>query len=544
MRLFGCSSRRLRCALSFLGAVAGCRVGCSYLGTSVLQNQSETDFRKHKVVAQSNMKVELLPALTDNYMYLLIDEETREAAIVDPVQPQKVVDAVKKHCVKLTTVLTTHHHWDHAGGNEKLVKMVSGLKVYGGDSRVGALTQKVSHLTTFQVGALHVKCLFTPCHTSGHICYYVTKPNSSEPPAVFTGDTLFVAGCGKFFEGTAEEMYKALIEILGRLPPETRVYCGHEYTINNLKFARNVEPNNDVIKQKLAWAKETYNRGEPTIPSTIAEEFTFNPFMRVRERSVQQHAGADNPISTMAAIRKEKDSFKNYFHPKEQKENFQTMASSKNLSRFWEWGRKIICVGRNYAEHAKELQNAIPTEPVLFLKSPSAYVKEGCPVIMPYYSNNLHHEVELGVVIGKQGKDIAQANAMEHVEGYALCLDMTARDAQDQCKKKGLPWTLAKAFDTSCPVSDLIPKQKIQDPHNLKIWLKVNDSPRQEGRTSSMIFSIPFLVSYISKIITLEEGDLILTGTPEGVASVQENDEMVAGIDDIVSMRFQVKKQL
>ncbi|XP_053327509.1 acylpyruvase FAHD1, mitochondrial [Spea bombifrons] len=219
------------------------------------------------------------------------------------------------------------------------------------------------------------------------------------------------------------------------------------------------------------------------------------------------------------------------------------MASPKNLSRFWEWGRKIICVGRNYAEHAKELKNAVPTEPVLFLKSPTAYVTEGSAVIMPYYSSNLHHEVELGVVIGKSGRDISQSHAMEHVEGYALCLDMTARDVQDKCKEKGLPWTLAKAFDTSCPISDFIPKDKIPDPHNLRIWLKVNDSLRQEGSTSSMIFSIPFLISYISKIISLEEGDLILTGTPKGVASVQENDEMVAGIDDIISMKFKVEKQ-
>nr|XP_014348240.1 PREDICTED: hydroxyacylglutathione hydrolase, mitochondrial isoform X2 [Latimeria chalumnae]XP_014348241.1 PREDICTED: hydroxyacylglutathione hydrolase, mitochondrial isoform X2 [Latimeria chalumnae] len=256
------------------------------------------------------MKIELLPALTDNYMYLLIDEESKEAAIVDPVEPQKVVDAVKKHGVKLTTVLTTHHHWDHAGGNEKLVNLVSGLKVYGGDSRIGALSQKVTHLSSFQIGSLSVKCLFTPCHTSGHICYFVTKPNRSEPPAVFTGDTLFVAGCGKFFEGTAEEMYKALIEILGRLPPETRVYCGHEYTINNLKFALHVEPGNEAIKQKLAWAKETYDNGFPTIPSTIAEEFTYNPFMRVREKSVQEHTGKTDPVATMGAIRKEKDGFR------------------------------------------------------------------------------------------------------------------------------------------------------------------------------------------------------------------------------------------
>ncbi|CAH2307414.1 hydroxyacylglutathione hydrolase, mitochondrial isoform X1 [Pelobates cultripes] len=299
--------RRFWFALSFLGA--GCRLGYSLFGTKV-QNQTEFELRKSKVFSQSNMKIELLPALSDNYMYLLIDEESKEAAIVDPVQPQKVVEAVRKHGVKLTTVLTTHHHWDHAGGNEKLVKMVSGLKVYGGDSRIGALNQKISHLSTFKIGSLHIKCLSTPCHTSGHICYFVTKPGSTEQPAVFTGDTLFVAGCGKFFEGTPEEMYKALIETLGRLPPETRVYCGHEYTINNLKFARHVEPNNEAVKEKLVWAKETYNNGEPTIPSTIAQEFTFNPFMRVREKSVQQHAGKDDPIATMGAIRKEKDNFK------------------------------------------------------------------------------------------------------------------------------------------------------------------------------------------------------------------------------------------
>ncbi|XP_065706576.1 hydroxyacylglutathione hydrolase, mitochondrial isoform X1 [Patagioenas fasciata] len=306
--MLGGGWRVLGTALAALGAGALLRAGPAQLRSVFLHTEHEQ--RKSKTVTQANMKVELLPALTDNYMYLLIDEETKEAAIVDPVQPQKVLDAVKKHGVKLTTVLTTHHHWDHAGGNEKLVKMATGLRVYGGDSRVGALTQKVSHLTSLKVGSLNVKCLSTPCHTSGHICYYVTKPNSSEPPAVFTGDTLFVAGCGKFFEGTPEEMYRALIEILGSLEPETRVYCGHEYTINNLKFARHVEPNNISIQEKLAWAKAKYDSGEPTIPSTIAEEFTYNPFMRVREKTVQQHAGETDPIRTMGAIRKEKDNFR------------------------------------------------------------------------------------------------------------------------------------------------------------------------------------------------------------------------------------------
>uniref|UniRef100_A0A8C3VFG1 Hydroxyacylglutathione hydrolase, mitochondrial n=1 Tax=Catharus ustulatus TaxID=91951 RepID=A0A8C3VFG1_CATUS len=258
---------------------------------------TEHELREPRTVSQADMKVEILPALTDNYMYLLIDQDTREAAIVDPVQPQKVLDAVKKHGVKLTTVLTTHHHWDHAGGNEKLVKMEPGLHVYGGDSRVGALTQRVSHLTALKVKGGTCSTLGTPS-CSGHPC--VT-------PA---GDTLFVAGCGKFFEGTPEEMYKALIEILGSLDPKTRVYCGHEYTINNLKFARHVEPNNPSIQEKLAWAKAQYDSGEPTIPSTIAEEFTYNPFMRVREKSVQEHAGETDPVRTMGALRKEKDNFR------------------------------------------------------------------------------------------------------------------------------------------------------------------------------------------------------------------------------------------
>ncbi|KAM8779589.1 hydroxyacylglutathione hydrolase, mitochondrial isoform 1-T1 [Rhynchonycteris naso] len=296
-----------RPSLTALGATCARRgLGPAVLGLLF----HHTDLRKSLTVEQGAMKVELLPALTDNYMYLIIDDDTKEAAIVDPVQPQKVVEMVKKHGVKLTTVLTTHHHWDHAGGNEKLVKLVPGLKVCGSDDRIGALTHRVTHLSTLQVGSLNVKCLSTPCHTSGHICYLVSKPGSSEPPAVFTGDTLFVAGCGKFFEGTADEMYRALLEVLGQLPPDTRVYCGHEYTINNLKFARHVEPSNTAIQEKLAWAKEKCRTGEPTVPSTIAEELTYNPFMRVREKTVQQHAGETDPVTTMRAIRKEKDNFK------------------------------------------------------------------------------------------------------------------------------------------------------------------------------------------------------------------------------------------
>ncbi|XP_008488682.1 acylpyruvase FAHD1, mitochondrial [Calypte anna] len=219
------------------------------------------------------------------------------------------------------------------------------------------------------------------------------------------------------------------------------------------------------------------------------------------------------------------------------------MASSRPLPRFWEWGKNIVCVGRNYADHAKEMGSSLPTAPLFFLKPSSAYLREGSPILRPHYCKELHHEVELGVVMGRRAEDVSQEAAMEHVGGYALCLDMTARDTQEECKKKGLPWTLAKGFRSSCPVSDFVPKEKIPDPHKLKIWLKVNGKLRQEGETSSMIFSIPYLISYISKVITLEEGDLILTGTPAGVGSVQANDEIEAGISDVLSMRFKVAEQ-
>lgn len=171
------------------------------------------------------MDIHILPALGDNYMYLLVDKATNEAAIVDPVEPDKVLAAVKEHNVNLSTVLTTHHHWDHAGGNVELVKQAEALKlrVIGGDDRIGALNHKVSHGDTVTIGSLNVQCLATPCHTTGHICYFVTVKDDPKDvqPVVFTGDTLFVGGCGKFFEGTPEQMYAALIEKLSALPQET-----------------------------------------------------------------------------------------------------------------------------------------------------------------------------------------------------------------------------------------------------------------------------------------------------------------------------------
>jgi hydroxyacylglutathione hydrolase len=280
---------------------------------SLLRQLNLINFVRRQAFAEAyrKMKVIPVPALSDNYMYLLVDETTNTCAGVDPVEPEKLLKRVSEEGVKLTTVLTTHHHWDHAGGNGKLAKLVPGLRVYGADDRIDALNSRVGHNEKFKVGSLEVTSLSTPCHTSGHICYFVTNDNAKEPPVVFTGDTLFIAGCGRFFEGSPSEMYRALVEVLAALPPETLVYCGHEYTVANLKFASTVEPSNSAVAGKLAWAVAQRDADQPTVPSTIGDEMTFNPFMRVRESSVQKHAGAlGDAIATMAAIRLKKDVFR------------------------------------------------------------------------------------------------------------------------------------------------------------------------------------------------------------------------------------------
>ena len=151
----------------------------------------------------------------------------------------------------------------------------------------------------------------------------------------------------------------------------------------------------------------------------------------------------------------------------------------------------------------------------------------------------LHYEVELGVVIGKAGKNIAESEAMNHVGGYSLALDMTARNVQSEAKKKGHPWSVAKGFDTFCPVSQLIAKERIMLDDTC-LWLKVDSELKQRGSTKDMVFTVPYLISYISKIFTLEEGDVILTGTPEGVGPVQPGQTITAGIEGILEMKFPV----
>eukprot|EP00696_Hemimastix_kukwesjijk_P005498 gnl/Hemi2/16938_TR5629_c0_g1_i1.p1 gnl/Hemi2/16938_TR5629_c0_g1~~gnl/Hemi2/16938_TR5629_c0_g1_i1.p1 ORF type:complete len:234 (-),score=66.45 gnl/Hemi2/16938_TR5629_c0_g1_i1:63-722(-) len=200
------------------------------------------------------------------------------------------------------------------------------------------------------------------------------------------------------------------------------------------------------------------------------------------------------------------------------------------MALFRQAGRKIVAVGRNYAEHAKELGNALPSQPLFFLKPTSSYLSMPQPIALPRGIGEIHHEIELGIVIGSAATNVSETDAMSHVAGYALCLDMTARDLQDTAKANRAPWSAAKGYDGFCPVGEFIPKERVTDPHALDIWLKVNGAMRQNGNTSDMIFRLPFLISYISKIMTLEPNDLVLTGTPSGVGRVQAGDVLTAGL--------------
>ncbi|KAJ7685737.1 hypothetical protein DFH06DRAFT_1289509 [Mycena polygramma] len=201
------------------------------------------------------------------------------------------------------------------------------------------------------------------------------------------------------------------------------------------------------------------------------------------------------------------------------------------MAAFARQGRKIVAIGRNYAEHIKELNNTAPKEPFFFLKPTTSYVASGGKVEIPR-GIVAHHEVELGVVIGKGGRDISQADAESHIAGYALAVDMTARNLQDQVKKKGLPWSAAKGFDTFTPIGSFISKDKVADPNKLSLSLKINGAFKQNGNTADMIFKIPRLIEHVSSIMTLEEGDLVLTGTPSGVGQVSPGDKVECTLAD------------
>ena len=202
---------------------------------------------------------------------------------------------------------------------------------------------------------------------------------------------------------------------------------------------------------------------------------------------------------------------------------------------------KIIAIGRNYAEHAKELNNPVPTSPVIFMKPDTALLKDNKPFYHPDFSQDVHHEIEVVLKISKEGKHISEKFAGNYFEEIALGIDFTARDIQQRQKEKGLPWELAKAFDNSAPVSNFVPKAQFANLYALNFNLDVNGENRQVGNTKDLIFSFEFIIAFVSQYITLKKGDLIYTGTPQGVAKVNIGDRLEGYLEDEKLLDFYIK---
>jgi len=254
------------------------------------------------------LEVTPIACLEDNYAYLL-DDGSGELAVVDVSESAPVREALARAKGSLTAVFSTHHHHDHVGGNDEIADEHPGIRIFGYESDRGRIPGQTEFLRdgqTFKWGKSEVRALHIPGHTTGAVAYVLGD-------AVFTGDTLFLAGCGRLFEGTPAMMHHSLNDVLVPLGPSVRVYCGHEYTVSNLHFAASVEPDNVAVKERLAKARAARERGEPTVGSLLAEELTTNPFLRCKSPAIRASMKLDksaSEIDVFAALRKAKDSFR------------------------------------------------------------------------------------------------------------------------------------------------------------------------------------------------------------------------------------------
>jgi len=224
------------------------------------------------------MKVEIIKCLQDNYSYLLINEKNQNACVIDPSEAKPIIDFVEKKNINLKFILNTHHHHDHVGGNNELKKKY-GAKIVGFKNdrdRIPEIDIFVEDNQTWMAEDFETKVIHIPGHTSGHICFYFSKDKIA-----FTGDTLFSLGCGKIFEGTYEQMFASLNK-LKKLPIDTKIYCGHEYTLKNSMFCLQHEKNNKNLEKKIFEIKDKLKNNLPTIPSTIGEELACNIFLRAK----------------------------------------------------------------------------------------------------------------------------------------------------------------------------------------------------------------------------------------------------------------------
>lgn len=253
------------------------------------------------------LEIVQIPVLTDNYIYLIHDPVSLDTAAVDPAEARPVLDVLASKGWKLSYILNTHHHWDHVGGNMELQQQ-TGCRVIAPAAdrhRIPGIDQGVSEGDTITLGRHVGRVMFTPGHTLGHIVYHF-----AEDGLLFCGDTLFVMGCGRLFEGTAEQMWDSL-QRLKALPADTRFYCTHEYTQNNGRFALTLEPDNPVLIEKMQRVAELRAHNRPTVPSTIGEELATNPFFREDSPSIRKSIGLMEaaPVQIFAEIRRLKDRF-------------------------------------------------------------------------------------------------------------------------------------------------------------------------------------------------------------------------------------------
>lgn len=257
------------------------------------------------------MQVYRLPVLSDNYIFLLHDRDRNIAAVVDPARSQPVLEQLQALGAELTAIFITHHHNDHVGGNQQLIDRFPQIKVYGGAEDRGRIPGQQVFLQAgdrVSFAGRTASILFVPGHTKAHIAYYFPPNNPGETGELFCGDTLFAGGCGRLKEGTPSQMVASLDQ-LRNLPDDTRVWCAHEYTLNNLQFALAVDADNLDLQHRFAQVKAARTLAQPTIPSSIGLEKSTNPFLRLDFPNLQSAANSRDPVQTFARLRAMKDQF-------------------------------------------------------------------------------------------------------------------------------------------------------------------------------------------------------------------------------------------
>ncbi len=257
------------------------------------------------------MKIYQLPAFRDNYIFLLYDERSGTAAVVDPGDAMPVLQQLGQLQAQLVAIFNTHHHPDHVGGNQRLIKAFPDLVVYGSATDRGRIPGQQVFLQDgdqVEFADRTAAVIFVPGHTRAHIAYYFPPVAPGQAGDLFSGDVIFSAGCGRLFEGTPQQAVDSLAR-LRQLPDDTRIWCAHEYTLSNLQFALSIEPANQALQHYREVAISKRAKNEPTVPTTIGLEKQINPFLRWDVAAIQQQVDRESPAATFGELRRRKDVF-------------------------------------------------------------------------------------------------------------------------------------------------------------------------------------------------------------------------------------------